>query len=470
MSPNSKGRLQRNGREILLYGGLLALQKGAGLLMLPLTTRLLSVAEYGLLEAVLVVLAFCSLLEISAGALPRFYADSAAGAERASLLASSLSLSALYGCVLGCIVALALQWWPGDLFTALTTLQLLMIGVVVALMVTLQPLQVWLRIEARVLAYVGVIGGQTLLQVGLALALLLHGWALDGILLASVVALSMALVVALYLTRDQWRAKVSAATMRITSAYQSCLIGSSLALFVMHGLDRLLLANWLGTEVLAKYAVMIKLVEVVAVCFGVLESWWLPRRFTLLRQENGARQVLQVHLGMLAALLLLLLSAASLAPPLLRLVLPEPYLAGLSWLPYLLSAVGLKLATGVFDMGCYLPQRPVWLARINAVAALCALSLYWLLIPQLGVIGLLLALHLVLAIRLLVFALISHRYMPLNYPYLLLLGGWTMAFIAIWSGLQSWLLLGLLMLAVAFCSLRKLRRTFSNRLFYLAKN
>ena len=396
------------------YALLTLLQKGAGLLLLPLTTRYLSLSDYGVLESLTILMVFCSLLEVSAGALPKFVADYSRG-QHGSLLSSSMALSLTLGAVLPLIVACFLSWAPLHLFSELSALHIATVALIVWLMILLQPLLMWLRIQQQVLPFCCLVGAQTVLQTCGTLFALTQGYGLEGILMASLVAHGCALVGALYLIWPEFLYRPQTRIMQQTLGYQWCLILASLALFVTHGLDRLLLGQWMGAETLARYGILIKLAEVVAVVFGVVETWWGARRFRVLKEHNGAHKVLQNHLNMLYFLCFLLLGALMAGPALLQAILPESYHAGLNWLPGILLAIGLKMATSIFDMGCYLADKPVWLSRINIATAALALLLYWFLIPLYQVWGLLLSVNLIYGIRLMVFAWLSQKFMPLGW-------------------------------------------------------
>ncbi|UPW20226.1 oligosaccharide flippase family protein [Agarivorans sp. TSD2052] len=402
-------------KEMGVYGVLMILQKGIGLMMLPVTTRYLSLQDYGLLESLVVIFSLCSLLEISAGALPRFYPDCKNAAAKANLISSSFVLSLAYGLLLAVLAGLSLHFLPFELFASLTVWQLTAVAAVVALSIALQPLMMWLRIERRANRYFYLVVLQSLTQVAVTLWGLQHGWGINAVISASVAANVVGLSLGVWFCREQIKLRFDFALAKLTLSYQSCLIGASLALFVMHGLDRLLLAEWLGAETLAQYAIMIKVVEATAMAFGVIESWWLPRRFAVLQHSNGQMEVTVIHQRLLLAIMLLLLSAACFAPLLLKAVLPLEYLAGIDWLPLMLLAVGFKLATAVTDIGCYLPNSPVWLPRINAASAVLAISLYYLLIPAWGVWGLIAATNSVFALRFVMFTIISLILQPLQY-------------------------------------------------------
>ncbi|GAD00769.1 lipopolysaccharide biosynthesis protein [Agarivorans albus] len=408
-------------QEMGIYGVLMILQKGIGLMMLPVTTRYLSLQEYGVLESLVVIFSLCSLLEISAGALPRFYPECKDAAAKANLISSSVLLSLSYGLVLAVLAGTALALAPLEVFSQLSLIQLAGVSAVIALSISLQPIMMWLRIERRADSYFYLVVAQASCQVVMTLFGLQQGWGMDAVIVASVCANALGLSIGLWFCRKQLKLKLDLALAKLTLSYQRCLIGASLALFIMHGLDRLLLAEWLGAETLAQYAIMIKVVEATAMAFGVLESWWLPRRFTVLQQSNGVNEVSVIHQRLLLAVMLLILSAALFAPIVLKWVLPIEYLGGIEWLPLMLLALGFKLATAVTDIGCYLPNSPVWLPRINALSALMAIGLYYLLIPKWGVWGLIVATNSVFALRFILFTALSLRLQALPYKVAVLL-------------------------------------------------
>ncbi|MBW8192485.1 oligosaccharide flippase family protein [Neiella marina] len=422
--------------QIALYGALTMLQKGLGFILLPITTRYLSVAEYGTLELIIITLTLASLFEISAGALPKLAADSKQG-----LLATAVKLSSGYGLLvaLACLALIAVN--PVQIYHAVTWYQGSLIAVCVWLMMMLYPVQVWLRIQNRADHYCMVVAAQTLTQAVGTLSALFLGWGIDGILMASVAANLTALVIGLYLLRTQWRLPMCRQLIGQIVSYQSSLIGASLALFVMYGLDRMVISHWLGAETLAHYGIMLKLTEAIAVGFAVFELWWGPKRYELAQSKAGQARIVVVHQVVLVLLMASLLIVCAIAEPILRWLLPAEYLLGLAWLPALLIMLGFRLATSVLDFGCYTQQRPIWLPRINAAFAAMAIGLYMWVVPIWSIEGLLLANVVVYGTRLVVFSWVSQRIFKLDYPMLSMVVSMTMCCLCLasWGWLPSWI-------------------------------
>ncbi|SHH29023.1 lipopolysaccharide biosynthesis protein [Ferrimonas marina] len=408
------------------YTLLTVLQKGIGLLVLPVTASHLSLATFGVLEGLVLLMVLLCLLEASAGALPRLFVE--ARGQTGVLLGAALQLSTLAAILLALAAWWVLQGLGLPLYGSVTPLQATLVALVVALNVLLQPLLIWLRIRERMGAFARVVLSQCLAQAGTTLTLLQLGWGLDGVLWASVLGHGIALVLALHGCWGQWhwpgRSPRSAVKTPTPShwhgrilCYQACLVLASLGVFALHGLDRLLLGQWLGPQSLAQLAILFKVAEAVALLFAGAELWWQPKRFQVLKQAQGPHQVVQVHLWMLVGLLALAAMALLSAPWVLPYVLPAEYLDGLGWLPLLMTALLLKLATSVLDLGCYLPARPTGLAWINGASALLALTLYLVLIPALGILGLFVTLNLVYGLRLALCVWLSQRLCPLPYPW-----------------------------------------------------
>ncbi|RKF18793.1 hypothetical protein DBZ36_10390 [Alginatibacterium sediminis] len=405
----------KNTFQLAIYSVLLVLQKAAGLILIPVSTRYLSLEQYGLVEVLLVLFSFCSLLEISAGTLPRFIERYSTPRQQQLLISTAFSLSLAYGSVLALLIGLGLRFSGFEVLSLYSDSQIIKVTGIIALMIALQPLLMWLRVVERVNAYAVVVLIQVVCQLSLAIAGLKSGQGIDAILNASLLGNAVALLMAVLFNRKQLALRLETGLVTSMLVYQRYLIAASMCLFVLHGFDRIFLASSLGAETLAQYAVMVKLIEAMAMCFGVLEAWWHPRRFMVLSQDGGERKVLQVHQMMLMALMLIMLSCLVLAPIVLPLLIPEQYLQGLQWLPLLVLAGGFKLATSVFDMACYLNAKPVWLFRGNAAAAVLALVCYALLVPSYGIWGLLLSLNIVYASRLVVFFYLSQSIRPLAY-------------------------------------------------------
>ncbi len=401
--------------QLALYGGLTLLQKGMGFILLPITTRYLSLAEYGTLELLVLTLTLASLFEISSGALPKMAAEQQSNGHK--LLSSAVKLSASYGVLVAAVCWLLVISNPFDLYRLISWQQAALLALSVWLMMVLYPLQVWLRIKNKPEHYCLLVGSQTLVQSSVTLYGLSAGWGINAILIAGVVANLAAACLALALLHRDWQVAVDSKLVKDIVSYQSRLIGASLALFVLYGLDRMMISHWLGPQVLAQYGIMLKLTEVIAVCFAVFEMWWGPKRFQLAGTTAGRDSLVAVHQLVLVLLMAGLLLVSAIAAPVLRWLLPPDYLGGMTWLPAMLVVLGSRLSTSILDFGCYTQAKPVWLTRINGGYAIVAIpALLWA-IPQWGVPGLLVVSAILYGSRLVVFGYLSQRLLPLDYQF-----------------------------------------------------
>ncbi len=400
----------------LIYAAAMAWTKGLALLSVPLLTANLAPAEFGRLELLASAAEIGGLLA-NAGLVDTLYrfasaADGRAEASRVMGLALVIAAAGFLIVMLGAgAVAAALP-----LPTPAGQVRLLGIAVVLEAVIGV-PLG-WLRMHGRAWQFSLLICARATLQVGLMAALVLGGYGVGGVLAAGAVA---GLLLAGLLTARQARAtgirfdrRESLRLLR----YGIPLVGSGLASFVLGTADRWLLAGAVPAAALGWYGLGVKISLIVALLAQPFELWWYPRRLTVLAAPDGlARSSHVVTAG--AAMLILAGGAVALAGPLLVSILAPPSYApaGRMVAPLALALV-LQLASSMANVGCYARRTGMQPLAVNAAAACVALAFYLLLIPRLGVEGAIVATVVSQAFRLAVFAVLSQRTAPLDWPLL----------------------------------------------------
>ena len=144
--------------------------------------------------------------------------------------------------------------------------------------------------------------------------------------------------------------------------------------------------------------------------------WWYPQRLGLVGTPEGlARSSRVVSAG--AAGLLCAGAATALASPwLITLLAPPSYAPAQMMVPFLVLALVLQLLSSMANAGCYARATSNLTMGITGIAAAITLALYLLLIPRMGVWGAIAATVAGQAVRLAMFAFISQRTVPLQWP------------------------------------------------------
>lgn len=409
----------------------IVMMKGISLLMIPYVTRQLSPMEYGTLE-ILLIFADISTLIIGFGlveALNRYVGSSLSNNSESKTLISQCFILAIFVCT---IMMMALYLSANSIINLLpakvSTGQLFLIAFpallegLIAIPLTLMRMQ----LLAKYFCFANV--AKALLQAVMIIVLLQLGCGIDGILIAGAIS---SLFLVLCLLPYQWKQMDKGwysswyknsfkseywQTMLKIIRYGAPIVLGRLALFAMTGLDRWLLADKVGIEQLAVYAIAVKFALILALLMQPFGLWWFPYRFTLLKQENGKKEcahyaMLGTNLGLILGFIMLLT-----LPTFIQLILPETYHDAAFIVMALLAVNMIKNAGDLLNLGCFInsSMSQMWVQWLCAIVAVIG---YVLFIEDYGVWAATAVLLLVYLLRLLLFYSYSQHVLFLPYQH-----------------------------------------------------
>jgi O-antigen/teichoic acid export membrane protein len=403
-------------RATFFYAAAMAWTKGLSMVTIPVLTSMLTPAQFGRLELLSSAAEIGGLI---AGAglvdtLFRFASVPGAAGRRAGAEVAGLSL-----CI--AILGIAAVAFLSPMIAAAMPLatpgsDIVLLGIAVAMESAIGVPLGWLRMHQRAGAFAALSMARAALQAALVVALVVSGHGVAGVLWAGcVTTLIIASVLTVRQKRETGIVFAPRASLRLL-AYGLPLIGSGLAAFVLGTADRWLLAGTVSAASLGQYGLAAKIAMITALLAQPFEMWWYPQRLGLVSTPEGlARSSRVVSAG--AAGLLCAGAATALASPwLITLLAPPSYSPAQMMVPFLVLALMLQLLSSMANAGCYARKTSNLTMGITAVAAAITLALYLLLIPRMGVYGAIAATVAGQAVRLAMFAVISQRTVPLQWP------------------------------------------------------
>jgi len=435
----------------------IVMMKGISLLMIPYVTRQLSPTEYGTLE-ILLIFADISTLIIGFGlveALNRYVGLSANNRGQSQTLISQCFTLAIFVCVL---VMVSLYFSANRIISLLpaqvSTTQLYLIAFpallegVIAIPLTLMRMQSL----AKYFCLLNVV--KAILQAIMVIVLLQLDYGINAILIAGA-ASSLFLVLCLLpyqwqqMDKDwysRWYRSLYSTGFKSDywhrmfeiMRYGGPIVLGRLGLFAMTGLDRWLLADKVGIEQLAIYAIAVKFAMILALLMQPFGLWWFPYRFMLLKQQDGKDQcayyaMLGTNLGLILGFIMLLT-----LPTVMQLILPVAYHDAAIIVMALLAVNMIKHAGDLLNLGCFInsSMSQMWVQWLCAVLAIIG---YVLFIEDYGVWAAAAVLSFVYLLRLVLFYFYSQYVLHLPYQHktwllTLILGSFALG--AFYLGLQ----------------------------------
>lgn len=367
----------------------IVMMKGISLLMIPFVTRHLTTTEYGTLESLLV---FADVATIIIGfglveALHRYVglADEK-NSESKQLISNCYSLAI----IVTVICMLSLLFFANNIIALLpakvSNLQLLLIAFpallegLIAIPLTLMRMQSL----AKKFCLFSVI--KAFIQALIIIVLLELGYGIDAILIAGAISSLLLILFLLPYQLQQlgpgWYKKWFGLlfwkkNLEIIN-YGTPIVAGRMGLFAITGLDRWLLADKVGIEQLAVYAIAIKFSLVLALLMQPFTLWWFPYRFKLLKQVGGDEKC--AYYAMLGTNLGLLLGFAMMLtiPQFIQIILPYEYHEAASIVIVLLVVNMVKNAGDLLNLGCFIKSslNQMWVQWLCAAIAVLGYLLF----------------------------------------------------------------------------------------------
>jgi O-antigen/teichoic acid export membrane protein len=421
-------------RHAVVYGLGSLLLHAAGVLLVPLYTRLLSPEEFGTLEVfnrVAEVASVCLLMGGLRQAVCVIYGRSEAERERQAVACTAVVLVA-GGLAAGGLVILAVLSQVGEglalgspLLLHLSVVALLLENLCVVLLVLSQ-----LRLES--VFFVAVSCGHLLVRVAFCVLFVgWLGWGVGGVVAASLLtsALYAGLVVARELCRGPLRIDPGRAWAMVRFALPLAPCG--ILFFLLNNADRFFLLQSAGEREVGLYAFGYKLAAAVPLFSrGPLMMVWGQRMFELARQPDAAAVFGRAFTRILAAYVFVGLGLCLLADEAIAIVGGPQFAESAAVIAPVVLAFFFMAAADLMDSAFYVRGRSGLKTCATLPSAAVAVLAYALLIPAAGGMGAAYATLAAFACHALATRLLSRRVFPVRWE-----AGRVTAMVALAAGL-----------------------------------
>lgn len=418
------------------YGLSIFLMKGISLIMLPVYTHYLTPADYGRLEVLVV---FSNIASIALGfglveALYRFVGLAEGHKNKQRHAAECLLVAG----VIAILSYLFFHIYSKDLVQilpgSLTANELYLLGVALSVGGLINIPLAWLRITERAQLFFSISMLKVFLQVILTFYWLKSGWGITSVLAAGAVSAVIIAIVLCIIQLKETPLKFSIKHTKTILFYAGPIFIGGIATFTLSGMDRWLLAEYFGAAEIAAYAIAIKFALVPTLLIQPFTLWWLPKRFSVLKELNG--KTVNAHFAVLGAIIsVVICGLLGLAGPLLiQQLTPVEYHAAISILPWLLLCTLLKMLADLLNLGCFVEKNSQIQMKINLVSCGFGGLLLLILVPSFMIAGALSALILANTMRMALFYYYSQKKVYLPYKFGYLFPAVSAAFVATYVG------------------------------------
>ena len=414
-------KLRQLARSSIIYGAGNYGVKLVGFFLIPVYTRYLTPADYGILALLAsfdrVLFIFLNLGQSTA--LFRYYYDHDTPEGRNRVIAGSLWIILLFSLPLA-LVVLALSFPTATLLLGDGALYpLVAIGVLtMACQALLRLPFAVLRANARDTHYALWSIARTALSAGLAVVLVVGAhWGVRGVLLGALTTEAIMVVLLLPMILGALRAGWAGPETWAQLSFGLALVPAGLADFVLDLSDRFFLKHYASLDDVGIYSLGYRFGEIIFFVVTAVQLAWPQFVFSNHRSEGAPELYAYASTYYMAGLLFLVLGLSVLAPEVITLM-ATPAFHGAAVVVPLIALSGLcQGLNSIGTIGIMLRRRPIVRSVALIVAATVNIGLNYLLIPRYGMLGAAWATLIAFLVEMVLLVSVALRYYPIPYQW-----------------------------------------------------
>ena len=415
-------QLSRIGKHTLIYSLGVVLSKAVSFFMLPIYTRFLTPADYGVMELIEMTL---DIISIAAGAqiaigIFRYYHKAQSEAERNAVISTSFMVLAVSYCAIGALTFAMAPWLSELVFDTQDNTGLIRLAAssLAASGFSIAPLTA-LRVREKSTLFVFSQLGKLLIQICLNLYfLVVLEMGIRGVFIANLIASAiMGSILGSLLIRNIGLHFSRQATRELVR-YGLPLVGTQIATFAVTFGDRYFIQAAADTTAVGIYSLAYQFGFILgAIGYMPFEMIWQPIRFEIAEHSDRdsiyARSFIYLNLLLISAALGLSLFASDV----LYLMATPAFHSAANVVPLIVVAYVLQGWTGFQDVGIHMKERTEFITIVNWVSAIVALVGYALFIPRYLGYGAAAVTVFAFAVRYAGCYLVSQRLWPVQYRW-----------------------------------------------------
>lgn len=397
------------------------LSRGLSIFLVPLYTRILNPSDYGVLDLLAVFGSLITLtiaLEISQ-ALARFYNSEKNEQEKKSLSSTALwftiimyTLFLIFGQIFAKELAILIIKEEG--FSNIFRLALFKIYSNGILLLVQGQFRWELKSKnystTSIIVITSTAGFSILFGYGLQLGL-------AGFLIGAICASICGLSYSFYYLRTSFSLTLSTSKLRYMLGYSAPLVLASIAVFVSHFIDRVMINHYLNLTDLGLYSLGYKIASLVSLIVSGFSISLTPLIFKHYMEPETPNNMVKIFNTFVLFAGLLVLGLSLFSKEALFILSTAEFYPASKVVIYLAPAVLLS-KMHIFSPGLSIAKKTTYIIWINVVGAIIHILLNWLFIPRYGYVGAAIATLLGYVVILSLYMILSQKFYKIPYRVL----------------------------------------------------
>lgn len=375
------------GKHTLVYGLGIVMNKGLAFLMLPLYTRVLTPADYGVMGLIQMTLDVVGILagyKIVQG-IYRFYHKASTRRERDEVVSTALLSLAVSFAAVAAAAFLAAGLLSTLVFGSPARAGLIRLAAGALAFESLMAVALaYARVRDRSVLFVTAGGIKLLLSAILNLVFLLGmGMGVAGVFLSALISGALVgVALAAWVVREVG-SRFSPSTFRDLARYGVPLVAMNIAAFVTTFGDRYFLQVAAGEHEVGLYHLAYKFgFLLIMVGHMPFTQVWEPKRFEIWDRPDRDELLARGFVYLNVLLLTVAVGIGLFVDPVLRVLSDPEFLPAAVLVPAILAVYVLQSWTRIQDIGILIRERTEFVTLAEWVGAAVALAAYVLLIPR----------------------------------------------------------------------------------------
>jgi O-antigen/teichoic acid export membrane protein len=390
-----------------IYAVAIFLQHATSIVMLPVYTRYLTPADYGIADLLAMGVEVVGLIVgvISAEAIFRFYFDKADDYHRRSVVFSIFITSLAVNAIGYLIIVASSESAAEYLFSGTSVVNgrnlILLYGATILFQVMSSIPMAYIRAQQKPVLFVSFAALRLALAVGFNLYFVVHKELhIEGVVYAAFSFTAIhGLVLTLYMLVNT-RLALSLSIAKQALYFSWPLMLSSLALFLTTYGDRLFIKHYSGNSEVGLYSLAYKFGFIlISMAWGAFAQAWDVRRYEVVKQTNAVETFQTVFRVTQMAVLAVALGLSLFAQDLLRIMASPDFHAAYKLVGIIVLAYVFNIWSHYCMFGILYSKKTKYKAIIDGMILVVALLLYVTLIPSYGALGAAWATLISLAVR-----------------------------------------------------------------------